>query len=517
MAVRFRTVALASLSLILLAAAPAPAPQPPALVVVITVDQLRGDYLGRWASQWTGGFRRFLSDGAMFPNGRQDHAMTETAPGHATILSGRYPAHTNIPFNSLGVGDTSVKLLGIAKGSGASPWRFKGTTLVDWLKSSDPGFRFLSVSRKDRAAILPIGKSRGPVFWFADGIFTTSTYYGDSLPTWVRDWNSRRGPEKLEGVKWNLLLADSAYREKDSGPWENGGKDMVFPHSIPRDSAGALEVLGDRPWMDSLTLDFALTGARTLGLGSRGRPDLLAVSLSATDYIGHSYGPDSREVHDHLLRLDRWLGAFLDSLATMAPKDRIVAVLSADHGVVPFPELALAAGRPAGRVSLTRLLRNTNRLVGNTLQENSGLIYTDTARLRAAKVNPESLATALVAQVQKIPGVVDAWTPATLGAPLRTNMGATRWRRSLPDNLDWLVCTVLAPGYIWSDGPGSTTHGTTNLDDVNVPIAFVGPGFKPGIYRDSVTTVDIAPTLAKLLGVKVGEKLDGRVIKGALK
>src|SRR5262245_42082322 len=128
MAVRFRTVALATLPLVLLPAAPAPTP--PALVVVITIDQLRGDYLGRWSNQWTGGFRRFLADGALFPNGRQDHAMTETAPGHATILSGRYPARTNIPFNSLGVGDTSVKLVAVGQAAGASPRRFKGTTLV---------------------------------------------------------------------------------------------------------------------------------------------------------------------------------------------------------------------------------------------------------------------------------------------------------------------------------------------------------------------------------------------------
>jgi hypothetical protein len=155
--------------------------------------------------------------------------------------------------------------------------------------------------------------------------------------------------------------------------------------------------------------------------------------------------------------------------------------------------------------------------VGNALRVNSGLIYADTARLQAARVNAESLATALVARVQKLPGVVDAWTPATLGAPLRSNMGATRWRRSLPRDLDWLVCAVAAPGYIWSDGLGSTGHGTTNLDDVNVPIIFLGPGIRPGSHPDSISTVDIAPTLAKLLGVKPTEKLDGRVVKAALK
>jgi Type I phosphodiesterase / nucleotide pyrophosphatase len=517
MVVRLRATCLALLALVLLpAAAVAPAPVP-SLVVMLTIDQLRADELTRWAPEWTGGFHRLVSEGANFPHARQDHAITQTAPGHATLLSGRYPVHTGVPANNLGVGDNTVTLVDQPDGAGASPRRFKGSTLVDWLQAGDPGFRFLSVSPKDRAAILMIGKSRGPVFWFAGGQFTTSTYYDDTLPAWVREWNARRGPERLEGTRWDLLLPDSAYPERDDQPWENGGHDTVFPHLIPADSGGALKVLGDRPWMDSLTLDFALAGVKALGLGTRGRPDLLAVSLSATDYIGHTWGPDSRELHDHLLRLDRWLGTFFDSLATVAPGRGVLVVLSADHGVTPFPELALAAGRPAGRIPLGRLVQNTNPMVGNALQETSGLIYADTARLRAAKVSPESLATALVAQVQKLPGVVDAWTPATLGAPLRTNVGATRWRRSLPRDLPWLVCAVAAPGYIWSDGPGSTSHGTTNTDDVNVPIVFLGPGIRPGTYGDSVSTVDIAPTLAKLLAVKPSEKLDGRVLKAVLK
>jgi predicted AlkP superfamily pyrophosphatase or phosphodiesterase len=517
MVYRFRSVAvLALLALGLVAFHPPPAP-PVSLIVVITIDQLRPDYLTRWGGQWSGGFHRLLTEGAVFPNGLQDHAITETAPGHATILSGRYPAHTGIPMNDLGVPDSTVRLLGVQHGPGASPRRFLGTTLVDWLKRDDPGLRFLSVSRKDRGAILPIGRARGPVFWFAEGRFTTSTYYGDTLPGWVTEWTARRGPERLEGTNWTLILPDSAYAERDDQPWEHGGRQTTFPHPIPADSAGAVATLPDRPWMDSLTLDFALTGARALGLGSRGRPDLLAVSLSSTDYIGHEWGPDSREVHDHLLRLDRWLGAFLDTLAALARRDRILVVLTADHGVTPFPELALAAGRPAGRIALNRLVQGVNRAVGGALRESSGLIYADTARLRAARVNPESLATALVAQVQKLPGVVDAWTPATLGAPLPSNVGASRWRRALPPTLPWLVSAQAAPGYIWSDGPGSTTHGTTNPDDVNVPIAFLGAGIRPGIFPDTVTTVDIAPTLARLLGLKPGEKLDGRAIKRLFK
>lgn len=513
---RLRVPAVFLVATLLFGFTPPSPPVEPRLILVLTVDQLRPDYLSRWRGQWTGGFRRMLDQGAVFLDGRQDHALTETAPGHSTVLSGRHPARTGIATNELGVPDSTVKLVG-AEGQGASPSRFRGTTLVDWMRSADTGFRFLSVSRKDRGAILPIGRSRGPVFWYAGGQFTTSTWYADTLPGWVKDWNARGGPARLAGTAWQLLLPDSDYAEKDSQPWEHGGNETGFPHTISKDVEHAVGELGDRPWIDSLTLDFALTGTSALRLGSRTRPDLLAISLSATDGIGHEYGPDSREVHDHLLRLDRWLGSFLDSLESVVGQGRLLVVMTADHGVTPFPELALAQGRPAGRIPLVRLVRSTNPRVGSALSLSSGLILVDTLKLRAARVNRESLATSLAAQVQKLPGVLDAWTPGTLGAPLSSNVPAARWRRSLPPELQWLVAAAAKPGYIWSDSPGSTTHGTSNPDDVDVPVIFMGPGIRTGQRPDTVSTVDIAPTIARLLGIKPAEKLDGRVIKPALR
>ncbi|MFN8653944.1 MAG: alkaline phosphatase family protein [Gemmatimonadales bacterium] len=516
---RPRRLLLAACSLpLLLALSPLPARDPvlPRLVVVLTIDQLRPDYLSRWESQWTGGFRRLLDGGAVFLEGWQDHALTETAPGHSTILSGRHPARNGIANNTLGVPDTTVRLVG-AEGTGASPFRFQGTTLIDWMRGADSGLRFLSVSRKDRSAILPIGRSKGPVFWYVDGGFTTSTWYADQLPAWVTEWNGRGGAAKLAGHRWQLLLPDSAYSEVDSQPWEHGGKDLTFPHSLPADAGKVLDALTDQPWIDSLTLDFALTGAQALQLGDRRRPDVLAVSLSGTDAIGHEYGPDSREIHDHLLRVDRYLGAFFDSLESTVGKGQLLVVLTADHGVTPFPELALARGREAGRIPFGKLVWSVNRKLGGALSAGSGIVLVDTLKLQAAKVNRESLATNLVAQVQKLPGVLDAWTPGTLGAPLPSNIPAARWRRSLPPGLQWLVVAAAKPGYIWSDGPGSTTHGTSNADDANVPVIFYGMGVRAGRYSDTVSTVDIGPTLARSLGVKVTEKVDGRVVKAALR
>jgi hypothetical protein len=495
-------------------------PPEPALVVVVIVDQLRPDYFDRWKGQWQGGFRRLLENGAVFLHGLQDHALTETAPGHATVLSGRDPAHTGIPTNDLGAPDSSSPVIGFPGATGASPFRFVGTTLVDWMRRQNPGFQFLSVSGKDRGAIFPIGRSKGPVFWYQRGQFTTSRYYGDSLPAWLSAWNARRGAERLVGTSWKLLLADSAYPEADVESYENGGQDVAFPHQLPTDPNLIVRDLPEYPWMDSLTLDLALNGARALGLGRRAKPDLLAISLSATDYVGHRWGPDSREIHDQVLRLDRWLGRFLDSLSTQVPEGRMLLVLTSDHGVTSFPEFARAHGRPGGRINLSGLVREANFAIGRrtgdstVLHEGRGLIYGDTARLRSLGVSPESLATNLAPQVWKLPGVVNAWTPATLGGAGPRDVHAVRWWRALPRTLSWLVCAVAKPGYSWGESSGSADHGTTNAEDVDVPIIFMGAGIKPARHQDTVRTTDIGPTLARLLGVKTEGKLDGRPIKG---
>src|SRR5438045_3089723 len=206
-------------------------PPRPKLVVVITVDQLRPDYFTRWRSQLTGGLGQLATEGAFFSDAYQDHAVTETAPGHSTILSGMWPAHTGIIRNSQGVQDSLAPLLGTA-GPGASPRRFRGTELFDWLKAADPTARALSVSRKDRGAILPIGQSKEQVYWYQSGLFTTSRYYADTLPTWVQAFNARRLPFKAANTTWTLLLPDSAYKEPDNETYENGGNDVVFPHRL---------------------------------------------------------------------------------------------------------------------------------------------------------------------------------------------------------------------------------------------------------------------------------------------
>jgi hypothetical protein len=487
------------LALALLAGSPViPPPRPPvSLVILITVDQLRPDYLTRYGAQFTGGFRRILDAGTFFDHARQNHAITETAPGHATLLSGREPAHTGILDNQEGVEDLSAPLLGESQGPGASPRRFQGTALYDWLRAANPETRVLSVSRKDRGAILPVGRAKTDVFWWADGRFTTSRYYSDTLPSWVRAFNARGSAARLAGTQWNPLLPVSAYAEPDTVAYENGGKDITFPHRLPSTSQIGQQ-LQNYPWMDSLTLSFALEGARALELGQHGRPDLLLVSLSTTDAVGHRYGPDSREIHDQILRLDQWLGRFLDSVATRVPRARTLVVLTADHGVQSFPERVPGKGRVWW-----------GDLVGKGERFNGGLMSADTTALAAAGLRVDSVARSMTTLAARR-GVAKVFTPTTLAAAPPTDTAAMLWRNSIPAGHGWLIAGVLEPGFVWSTADaGEAEHGSTALEDVTVPIVFAGPGIGHAVVHRGVRTVDIAPTLAALLGVKPDMAIDG--------
>src|SRR5262245_15349451 len=249
----------------------------PSLIVFITVDQMRPDYFERYASQLTGGLGRFYRGGAFYTDAHQDHAITETAPGHSVTMSGRFPTHTGIVANVYGVNDPRTPVIG-GGGPGASPFRFRGSTLIDWLRVRDPRSRALSVSRKDRGAILPLGRAKESVFWFGtDGRFSTSTYYADTLPTWVQQFNAKKIAQAYAGKSWTLLLADSAYKEVDRVRYEADGEDIVFPHAFPAEPDKATSALVNYPVMDSLTAEFALAGMSALNLGRGPQTDIVAV------------------------------------------------------------------------------------------------------------------------------------------------------------------------------------------------------------------------------------------------
>jgi predicted AlkP superfamily pyrophosphatase or phosphodiesterase len=497
----------------------------PTLVVFLTIDQLRGDYFTRFGRQFTGGLHRFDIAGAHFTNAFHDHANTETAPGHASTMSGRFPVHTGIAANSAGVNDPGSPLIG-SSDPGASPFRFRGTTLLDWMKRSNSATRFLSVSRKDRAAILPIGKSKGDVYWYAsNGTFTQSQYYGTELPKWVTEFNAKQYPATYAGWKWTPLLADSAYAEPDSVPVESLGQGYMFPHAITDEPTLAAGTLANFPVMDELTLRFALAGVRQLQLGNNSsRTDLLNISLSTTDAVGHRYGPDSKELHDQLLRVDRYLGAFVDSLFAMRDSTRIILTLTGDHGMSPFPNvLSTVTPNPGARfvdvsppfeamlVPLAAAGVDTNQIA----MAEGGLMIGDTASFVKAKLSVDSVARALATQIRTIPGVnrVDMLSDLAK-ADTVTDVIARRWLHMFAPGGAMRFVTTL-DRFNYTKGVKYATHGTPWDQDAWVPVVFWGSPFQAGKYDARVRVVDMAPTLADVLGISPMEKLDGVVLKQA--
>ncbi len=491
----------------------------PSLVVLVTIDQMRADYLDRFASQMHGGLARLANGGARFTDAHHDHAITETAPGHASLLSGRFPRSTGIMMNRIGVDDADAPLTAGAYGTGASPKRFIGTTFADWLRAANARTRTLSVSMKDRGAILPIGRSKSDVYWYsADGRFTTSTYYRDALPKWVNGFNERHLPQSYAGKSWTLLLPDVAYAETDSVPVEGGGIDVVFPHRLPTDPIDAGSLVRATPFMDDLVLAFALHGISSMALGTTStQTDLLAISLSATDVIGHRYGPDSREIHDQILRVDRALGRFLDSLYALRDSTTVTIVLTGDHGVGTIPELAPDSIQPRPtRVKLYGLLTPLiARMVAAKVDTNAidldEQILLMNRTMFKNQAFADSLVDAFAVAARQQPGVsrVDRFRALfedTLSDPI-----ARRWAHQFPATAQ--IELVITLTRFSTFGGNVASHGSPYNYDSNVPLIFYGAGIAPGRHVEFVRTVDIAPTLAAVVGVRVGERVDGVVLQ----
>jgi predicted AlkP superfamily pyrophosphatase or phosphodiesterase len=468
---------------------------------------------------------RLLRGGAVFLNGYQDHANTETAPGHASTLSGRFPASTGIVSNSAGVWDPQYPLIG-ARGDPASPFRFRGTTLIDWMRFATPASKALSVSRKDRGAILPLGRALQPVFWYnRNGSFTTSRYYGDSLPTWVQQFNARRLPHEWAGKSWDLLLDRSQYTEPDSVATENPGQQNYFPHPFPSDAISTAAYFSGFPMMDQLTLEFALEGVQQMRLGAGPATDLLAVSLSTTDAVGHAYGPDSREIHDQVLRLDRYLGAFFDSLFKLRDSTRVVLAMTADHAVTPLPGTkSRYPNQGAGKVNirpaivpLFASLRAAGVDTSGFAFDDEGILYLDDAALERAGLRGEAVARTFATEVMKVPGVLRVDRVATLATrDTTTDYVARRWIHMLPPDMKAAAVVTLKPFWYWST-VNYATHGSPHDSDANVPIVFYGAGIKPARNSRRALVVDIAPTLAQIIGVRPLERLDGHAIREAIR
>jgi predicted AlkP superfamily pyrophosphatase or phosphodiesterase len=509
----------------------------PRLVLVLSVDQLAFDTLMKHAQVYTGGLRRLLDGGAVFTQAFYRHAVTETAPGHATILSGRHPSDTGIVSNdwydrALGVmvnavDDSAQHAVGGA-GRAASPARFIGSTLGDVLKSQDPRSKVIGVSAKDRAAILLAGPRADAAYWFesAAGGFVTSSYYMAVTPPWLAAWNARRLADAYDGTPWTRLRSAPSWYEQEAGPDDADGEadpaHRTFPHTLPplTQKRAFYEALVRTPAGDELTLSAALGAMAAYGLGLDDSVDLLAIGFSSTDFVGHTYGADSQEMLDQLLRLDVVLGRLFTEVDARIGVGRTLVVMTADHGAVPVIEQLQRRGVLARRVdpavfrdAVSEALARRFPGVGGLVARTEPDVYLDDAVIRrsglvrqdvAQAVSEGLLSTGLVAQVYSEAALSDASASPDPFVPLFRNA------RFAPRSPDLFV--LLKPYVYVTSAAGGTGHGTAHEYDRHVPMVFMGQGITPGRYSSLSGPEDIAPTLAWLLGVTLPPASDARLL-----
>ncbi len=495
----------------------------PRLVVMVVVDQFRTPYLDRYGDLFTGGFRRLIDQGRVYVRATHDHAVTETAVGHATLSTGAYPMRHGIVANEWAertpagwvevsnVGDSTVKIVGESRQSGVSPHSLMRTGLADWITAADPRSQVASVSGKDRGAVLPAAHAKGQVYWFSAGAgrFVTSTYYRDRYPDWADDFTTRVQPTFMRDSVWanQTPAAALARATADSAPYEGDGIHTTFPHRFADEGRPGRfwDWLASTPMLDAVTLEFAEQMVRSLNLGRDDAPDFLNVSLSQTDRVGHSYGPLSREQLDNLLRLDRELGEFFTFLDRTVGAGRWAVALSADHGSLIAPETQPQPGEPTAGRRITAAERRALNAI---------LSAADSAP--SSPQAPDSLAAAL----KRLPIVADAWTHEQLlrGAP--ADSFAVLARRSLYPGRAAAEASKLGVEVRFVEGllfgARGTSHGTPYWYDRHVPMIFMGAGIRAGRDSTRAATVDFAPTLARLLRVPAPGDLDGRTLAGVV-
>ena len=512
----------------------------PKLILVLSIDQMRFDYLTRFDDLYKGGFRTLLDQGAIFSNANFRHAMTWTGPGHSVILSGRYPSHSGIVANDwydpfLGrvvdaVEDPAHSPLG-GEGSGASPVNFMGSALGDVLKQKSPESHVVAVSLKDNSAILMAGPEGDAAYWYetSGGNFITSTYYMSKAPAWLENWNDLRLADRYAGKEWTRLLEDEKLYEQYAGPdaiegeWDR--KNIVFPHSIrgtpPQE--GFYEDLKRTPFADDMVLSLSLRAMSAHQLGLDNSTDILAIGFSATDTVGHLYGAESQEVMDQLLRLDLILEDLFQEVEAQVGLANTLVVLTADHGVLPLVETLQTKGIEARRAHPQVLEGAVEQALENRFPGVGGLIahfardtkdiHLDEEVMRRHQLEPREVESAIIDALLST-GLVEAvYTRSQLSSDEPSSDPYIELFRNSFFQPRSPHLTVLVKKYTYIEVyPGGTGHGTAYDYDRHVPIIFMGPNIEAGSYPDPCGPEDIAPTLAKLLGLDFPRETDSRLL-----
>jgi predicted AlkP superfamily pyrophosphatase or phosphodiesterase len=513
----------------------------PKLVIGLMVDQMRWDFLYKYSERYSsGGFKRLLREGFNCENAMINYSPSYTAAGHATVYTGTTPSLNGIMGNNwydresgktvYCTDDTSVRSVGSTSGAGRmSPKNMWSNTITDELRMST-NFRgkTIAIALKDRGAILPGGHTANAAYWFdnASGGWITSTYYMNSLPDWVNRFNNRKRPDHYLKQNWNTLYPITTYVNStaDEKAYENNlpGEDNTFPHKTDTITRSPYEAFRYTPHANTYCFEMAQAAIENEKLGSRGFTDFLALSLSSPDYIGHAFGPNSIEIEDTYLRLDKDLSNFLSYLDKTLGKNNYLFFITADHGVAHSPGYQRENKLPTGATDDAQLRKRLNDSVQNAFNIASAVssvinyqVYLDYKAIGNGDVS--GIKKLIIRELMKHPGVAKAFDlenirsgvlPATIESYV-----VNGYNQKLSGDVQFMLKTQ------WLDWGGTkgTTHGSPYPYDTHIPLIFFGWNVKPGHLTREVYMTDIAPTIAAKLRIQMPNACTGKVIEEVAK
>jgi predicted AlkP superfamily pyrophosphatase or phosphodiesterase len=519
-------------------------PDKPKLVVGIVVDQMRYDFLYRYSEKYTsGGFKRLMNEGFNCRNNHYDYAPTVTAAGHAAIFTGSIPAIDGIIgnewFNKKSgkvvycVEDSSVRTIGSDSKAGLmSPKNLLVSTITDQLKiANNFQSKTIGIALKDRGSILPAGHTANAAYWFdsKNGAWITSSFYMNDLPQWVKDFNGLKMPQKYMTEGWKTLLPIEQYTEstEDNQAYEaklSGEKTPTFPHELAAQSGvNLLEVFRTTPFGNTLTKDFALAAIQSENLGKSLKTDFLTVSFSSPDYVGHAFGPNSIEIEDTYLRLDKDISEILTSLDNNLGKGNYMVFLSADHGVADVPGFAQSQKMPAGVLDMGVVSKEIKNALKTTFgdgefirAEDNYQLYLNDSLLKTKKLSYEQIHAVVRETLLKRDDIADVVDLHNLGNSTLPDYQLSYVKNGLNPRRSGDIMIVLNPSWFTGRKQG-TTHGTLYRYDTHVPLLFYGWKVKTGEITTRTHISDIAPTVADFLNILEPNGSIGNVIGGVKK
>jgi predicted AlkP superfamily pyrophosphatase or phosphodiesterase len=516
--------------------------QRPKLVVGIVVDQMRWDFLYRYYDRYLadGGFKQMLSQGFSCENTLIPYTPTLTACGHTCIYTGSVPAISGIVGNEWWdysvsqmvycTGDTGTRTVGDNSVAGQmSPHHLLVSTIGDEMHlASNFHNKVIGISLKDRAAILPAGHSANGAYWYDDktGEWITSSYYMKELPGWVRELNAKKMADQYFTQDWNTLYPVDSYVQStpDDVPYENKPFGNSFPYLLSRFAGKNYSVLPVTPYGNSFTFEMAKAAILGEQLGSGNFTDLLAISLSSPDYIGHTFGPNSIEAEDDFLRLDKDLGEFLRYLDKQVGKGNYLLFLSADHGVAQIPAFLKDHKIPAGSVDESAITDQLNKLLKDKFKTDKLVIgtiyyqvYFDHNKMNEDRLNRDAVFRETIGFLSTRPGIaraiaLDALNVSTLNSDIRNAVANGYYPGRSGD-----IQLIYLPQWIEGYESKGTTHGLWNPYDSHIPLVWYGWNIQPGQSNRRVSMSDIAPTLAAMLHIQMPNGSVGRPIEEIVK